>query len=147
MPEKTQSRVDKAVEYFNGGANCAQSVVMAYCDLFGLTVEQGAAVAAGYGGGIAGTHGMCGTVNGMIILAGLKFGGGKERARLYKTVVAMLDDFKAVTSTDNCNALLANVNDLTLPEMIKSDTKEFKRPCAKFVVLSCNIIEKRLLIG
>jgi len=142
-----KSRIDRAVEYYNGGYNCAQSVVMAYADLFGLSPEQGAAAAAGYGGGIAGTRGICGTVNGMIILAGLKFGGGPEnRAKLYKTIIAMMDGFEGVTDTFTCKELLVEAKDLTLPEMIRCDAKEFKRPCAKFVVLACNIIEKYLIL-
>ena len=36
-----ESRVQKAIDLHHKGYNCAQAVVCAYCDLFGLDEETG----------------------------------------------------------------------------------------------------------
>lgn len=45
-------RQRKALQLFSKGFNCAQSVLMAYSDVAGLTEEQAANVAAGLGAGV-----------------------------------------------------------------------------------------------
>ena len=47
-----EERVAQAVAYFKEGYNCAQSVVLAYADLYGLTHDLALHVAASFGGGI-----------------------------------------------------------------------------------------------
>jgi len=139
------NRVLKALKYFEGGSNCAQSVVMAYCGLFGVSAKKGCALSAGFGGGIAGTRGMCGTVSAMIILAGLRF--AENKAELNGTIINMIKEFTDTAGTDNCKELLARIKDLsiTFPSAeARNAVKKFSRPCAKLVILACEIIEKYL---
>ena len=66
------NRGEKAVEKFNNGYNCAQSVVMAFCDELGMSEEECAIMSEGFGGGMGRTRSVCGAVSGMVMLAGLK---------------------------------------------------------------------------
>ena len=140
------ARIDRALEYFNNGYNCCQSVIMAYCDMFGLSAEKGQAVAAGYGGGIAGMRQMCGVLNSMVILAGLRFGNdAKNKTSLNETIKLMFSEFQSSTGSDNCKILLTKAAGFHHPIFAEYDASHFKRPCAKYVILACEIIESKLL--
>lgn len=60
-----EERVAQAVAYFKEGYNCAQSVVLAYADLYGLTHDLALHVAASFGGGIGRMRETCGAACGM----------------------------------------------------------------------------------
>lgn len=47
-------RQERSRELFLSGYNCAQSVLIPFADVLGLTEEQAALVAVGFGGGMAG---------------------------------------------------------------------------------------------
>lgn len=49
--------------------NCCQSIVCAYADKLGITEEQAFKLSEGFGGGMAGTGGVCGAVTAMTIVA------------------------------------------------------------------------------
>ena len=55
-------RITKAKDYFDKGYSCAQSVLMAYSDDFGMDTETAARIACGLGGGIARSRETCGAV-------------------------------------------------------------------------------------
>ena len=65
-------RAEQAVAYFKQGYNCAQSVYMAYADLFDLDVNLAAKIIAPLGGGMGRLREVCGAVSGMFLVAGLK---------------------------------------------------------------------------
>ena len=44
-----ESRAEQAVTFFKSGYNCAQSVYMAYADLFGMDLKTAAVIAAPMG--------------------------------------------------------------------------------------------------
>ena len=67
-----EMRSEKAVEYFKEGYNCAQSVYMAYADIFGLDTELAAKIIAPLGGGMGRLREVCGAVSGMFLVAGLQ---------------------------------------------------------------------------
>ena len=77
MEERRESRYgEKAVEYFAEGYNCAQSVFLAFADLYEDQVdrETAALLASGFGGGMGGLREMCGAVSGMFLAADLLYG-------------------------------------------------------------------------
>ena len=72
-----ENRVERAVTNHNRGYNCAQSVVCAYCELFGMDESTAFRLAEGFGGGMGGMQdGTCGAVTAMYMLAGLKGSSG-----------------------------------------------------------------------
>ena len=67
-----EERVAKARRLFKeDGYNCCQAVVLAYNDVFGLDDETAAALSSGFGGGMGRMREVCGSVSGMVMLAGL----------------------------------------------------------------------------
>ena len=67
-----EERVVKAKRLFKEeGYNCCQAVVLAYNDLFGIEDSAAAAMSAGFGGGMGRMREVCGSVSGMVMLAGL----------------------------------------------------------------------------
>ena len=99
MSQDLEDRIQRAVENFMSGYGCAQSVVAAFADLYGLDDTMAKRIAAGFGGGVGRMRMMCGTVSGLVILAGLDCGQtvGSDRegkAACYKVVQQLLETFK-----------------------------------------------------
>ncbi|MGM9758610.1 MAG: C-GCAxxG-C-C family protein, partial [Parabacteroides sp.] len=68
-----EERVQQAIDLFNNGHNCAQSVFMAYADLFDLTPEMASKMSVSFGGGMGRMREVCGTVSAMSMLVGFKY--------------------------------------------------------------------------
>ena len=67
-----EERVEKAKRLFKEeGYNCCQAVVLAYNDVFGIDDDVAAAMSSGFGGGMGRMREVCGSVSGMVMLAGL----------------------------------------------------------------------------
>lgn len=77
----------EALAYFNNGLNCAQAVLSAFCETYGLSKEFAYRLANGLGSGFRAGE-VCGAVSGAILVIGLKHGQNS------------LDDFEA---KKNCN--------------------------------------------
>ncbi|MEG2849533.1 MAG: C-GCAxxG-C-C family protein, partial [Bacteroidales bacterium] len=67
-------RVLRAVELFKMGYNCSQSVVGAYADIYGYSLEQALLMSASFGAGIGRMREVCGAACGMFLLAGFETG-------------------------------------------------------------------------
>lgn len=63
-------RCKLANEYHDKGFNCSQSVVAAFADLTGLSLQESCNISGGFGAG-AGTGELCGAVTGAIMTLGL----------------------------------------------------------------------------
>ena len=146
-----ESRVEKAVQTFESGFGCAQSVFSTYADLFGMDKETALKLASPMGGGIGRMREVCGTVSAMALLAGLKEGNtdpsneeGKER--IYLLVRQMSDKFREENGTIICRELLGL---LEREESAKPEkrTEEYyaSRPCSRLVASAARIIEENLL--
>lgn len=66
-------RKELALENFNKGYNCAQSIFMAYGDLFDIDIETRQNLTSGFGSGISGLGETCGTINSAVMILGLKY--------------------------------------------------------------------------
>ena len=90
----------KAKEYFDKGYNCAQAVVLAFCDKTGLTEAQAAAMSSSFGGGMGKMGEVCGAASGMFMVLGIVEGGyapEDKDAKMahYEKVRTLADKFKA----------------------------------------------------
>lgn len=104
-----KSRIDIAVENHKNGYNCAQAVACAYSDLVGIDEATVFKMSEGFGAGIAGTGGICGSVSAMVMLAGLlnssgKAGGGTKGAT-YKLSKKLIEEFESMNTTSLCDVL------------------------------------------
>ena len=154
-----EERVAKAKRLFKeDGYNCCQAVVLAYNDLFGIDDKLAAALSSGFGGGMGRMREVCGSVSGMVMLAGLMAPADnpsdKEwRTRNYALVQEVAGEFRNINGSIVCKELLGLVpmgsstaTALESPE--PSDrTPEYykKRPCEELVGISARIIGEKLL--
>lgn len=164
-----EERVEKAKRLFKeGGYNCCQAVVLAYNDILGLDDNTAAAISSGFGGGMGRMREVCGSVSGMVILAGLLKPSADPtdkagRTANYALVQEVAADFKALNGSIVCRELLGlspmglSKSELTagqadihgIPESpVPSDrTPEYykKRPCEELVGIAARIIGEKIL--
>ena len=151
-------RVEKARRLFkDGGYNCCQAVVMAYSDLFGINDETAAAMSSGFGGGMGRMREVCGSVSGMVMLAGLispaTDPSNKEwRTANYALVQEMAEEFRSINGSIICKELLGLVPMGSCSPAPKESpepsdrTPEYykKRPCEELVVISARIVGNKI---
>lgn len=65
---------EKAVENFQAGYNCAQSVFLAFAEDLGLEADFALRLASSFGGGMGRLREVCGGVSGILMAAGLLYG-------------------------------------------------------------------------
>ena len=63
-----------AAKYFVEGYNCAQAVVLAFCDVTGLDEKTALRISSSFGGGMGRLREVCGACSGMFMVAGLLYG-------------------------------------------------------------------------
>lgn len=154
-----EERVEKAKRLFKeGGYNCCQAVVLAYNDIFGIDDETAAAMSSGFGGGMGRMREVCGSVSGMVMLAGLIRPATDPTVKDWRTanyalVQEMAGEFKGINGSIVCKELLGLVpmgsNEQAPKESPEpSDrTPEYykKRPCEELVGISARIVGEKII--
>ena len=135
-----EERIEKAVSLFKEGYNCSQSVVAAFADMYGFSIEQALKMSASFGGGIGRMRQTCGAACGLFMLAGLETGciEGKDREgkeNNYKMVQALAEEFKKRNGSLVCAELLGLNKEAPTPTTPEARSAEYykKRPCVKMV--------------
>ena len=151
-----EERVAKAKRLFREeGYNCCQAVVLAYNDLFGIDDSTTAAMSSGFGGGMGRMREVCGSVSGMVMLAGLIAPASDpsikvDRTRNYALVQEVVGEFRRQNGSLICRELLglAPISTTAPDSPEPSDrTPEYytKRPCEELVGISARIIGEKIL--
>lgn len=144
------ARKEKAMQLFEEGYNCAQSVFLAFEDLHGSDRKTAAMLSSSFGGGMGRLREVCGTVTGMFLVAGILYGyddpkAGEEKAEHYARIQELAKDFEEKNGSIICRELLGlNVKrEVPVPE---ARTKEYykKRPCRELVGQAVEILEQYL---
>lgn len=127
------------MQLFAEGYNCAQSVVGAWADYFGLDMDTALRISSSFGGGIGRMRLTCGAASGMFMLAGLATGttdpkNRDAKAHNYQVVQQLAEAFRQEMGSLTCGELLG----LAKPEgksMPEERTPEYyrKRPCKEIV--------------
>ena len=146
-----EERVEKAKRLFKeNGYNCCQAVVLAYNDVFGIDDNTAAALSSGFGGGMGRLREVCGSVSGMVMLAGLLKPASDPSDKVAKTanytlVQDVAGEFKAMNGSIVCKELLGLPS--AEPPTPSDRTPEYykKRPCEELVGIAARIIGKRIL--
>ena len=157
-----EERVVKARRLFKEeGYNCCQAVVLAYNDVFGIDDDTAAALSSGFGGGMGRMREVCGSVSGMVMLAGLMAPASDpsikvDRTRNYALVQEMADEFRAMNGSIVCKELLGLVPMGSGAAAVAKESPEpsdrtpeyyKKRPCEELVGIAAAIIGKRISDG
>ena len=146
-----EARINRAVELFNEGYNCSQSVVAAFADLYGFTFEQSLRMSASFGGGIGRMRQTCGAACGMFLLTGLDCGAidGSDRAgksHNYAQVQQLAAQFKAQNGSLICAELHGLKPNAPTSSKAEARTTEYykKRPCPMMVKTAATIFANYL---
>lgn len=131
------SRAELALRLHDKGYNCAQAVVCAYCDAFGVEEKTAYQMAEGFGLGM-GVMEVCGALTGAFMLAGLKNSlgpahPGETKAQTYRINKALAKAFLEKNGTYLCRELkgVADGN--------------VRRSCPGCIADACEIIDQNLM--
>lgn len=145
-----EGRAAQARELFTSGYNCAQSVFVAYHDLFGLDTRLAATLSASFGGGMGRLREVCGTVSGMSLAAGFLSPAPDPSDRAARTAnYALVQEFAERFRTENgaivCRELLGlpQRKDAPQPEE-RTEAYYLRRPCADYVAAAARIVGERI---
>lgn len=138
---------EKAVKYFSTGYNCAQSVLLAFCDEGEIDTEVVAMLTSPYGSGISGQGNICGCVNGAIMALGLRTGkttvnNNADRKKIYALTKSFCTKFVEKHGHLNCRELIKL--DLSKNEDLKRAIDEgvFKNRCSALVLSATEIVSE-----
>ena len=141
------THAQRAMDLFNEGYNCSQSVFAAYCDDLDIDFETALKISSSFGGGMGRLREVCGAVTGMFMVAGMKYGYSDPKddiakAEHYKLIQSLAEQFKAENDSIICRELLwlSVQSESPIPE---KRTEEYyqKRPCVEFVVNAAKIMD------
>ena len=139
-----------AKQNFEEGYNCAQAVLLAFCEETGLTHEQAARLASTFGGGMGRMREVCGAVSAMFMIEGLVNGysdpkAKEEKAALYARVRLLADRFREKNHSIICRELLIDTETTPGGEP-EERTKEYyeRRPCGCYVEDAARLIAEAL---
>lgn len=136
----------KAADLFLSGSNCAQAIVVAYCDVTGLDESFAAKLSSSFGGGMGRLREVCGAVSGMLMVAGLLYGyddpgeGDCNKKEHYKLVQALAGAFREEVGSIVCREILKNPPSDPNPS---PRTAEYyaTRPCARMVMTAARVLD------
>jgi C_GCAxxG_C_C family probable redox protein len=128
----------KALENFDSGYNCAESVLMAIGEYLNMPKDRSLPrIATGFGGGIARNGNLCGALTGGIMAIGLDLGRDDSRGSrdpCYPAVDRLFNGFVEKFGSSQCRDLIGV--DLKTPEGQKAhanrDLKETCRSCVQW---------------
>ena len=148
MNPSEKSSLAKA--YFEQGYNCAQSVLLAFCDETGLSQHQAALLASTFGGGMGRMREVCGAVSAMFMVEGLLRGysdpkAKEEKSAVYARVRDLADRFRTKNHSIICRDLIQGTQ--TTPGSVPEErTKEYyeRRPCGCYVQDAAYLIAEAL---
>ena len=139
---------EKAAELFLQGYNCAQAMMVAYCDVTGLTPAFAAKLSSSFGGGMGRMREVSGAVSGMLMVAGLVYGydtpgDDVSKKAHYHLVQHLAGKFREEAGSIVCREILKNPPSDPNPT---PRTAEFykTRPCARMLTLAAGILDDYL---
>ena len=137
----------QAAELFLNGSNCAQAIVVAFCDVTGMEPSLAAKVSSSFGGGMGRMREVCGAVSGMLTVVGLLYGyedpgeGDCNKKAHYQLVQNLAGQFREEIGSIVCRDILKNPPSDPNPT---PRTAEFykTRPCARMVMTAARILDR-----
>jgi C_GCAxxG_C_C family probable redox protein len=123
---------ENVLSHFRDGFNCAESVILAMQEAYGLRSELIPKVATPFGAGIGRRGSVCGALTGGVMALGLRYGrmtpDSQARERPYRLALELYNRFKEQFGTVLCIELTGC--DLTIEE---GRRKHNRAECEKYV--------------
>ncbi|MDD2418089.1 MAG: C-GCAxxG-C-C family protein [Oscillospiraceae bacterium] len=128
-----------AKELFDKGYNCAQSVVLAFCDETGLDSKTALKLSSSFGGGMGRLREVCGAVSGMFMVAGMLYGyfdplDRQAKVEHYKLIQYLGMKFKEENNSIICRELTS------IPAEKEGNIK--RRTCSELVEQAGEILDE-----
>jgi C_GCAxxG_C_C family probable redox protein len=141
--------VDVSLKSFGEGFNCAQSVLTAFSERYGVEPAAACRMAEGFGGGMAGLGKTCGAVTGAMLVIGLACGRTKADDAAAKMVASvkvrrLIAKFEALHGSVACRDLLGCEIDTPEKLQIARDKALIMTRCSVFVRSASEIVEELL---
>lgn len=136
-----------AGELFKSGYNCAQSVFLAFSDMYDMDRKTAARLSSSFGGGMARLREVCGAVSGMAMAAGMLYGYEEAKdyngkSEHYARIQELAKAYEAENGSIVCRELLGLSAKREEPTPEKR-TEEYykKRPCEQLVRMAAGILD------
>ncbi len=144
----TKERAELAKKYFTDGYNCAQAVVLAFCDELDIDKNTALALSSSFGGGVGRLREVCGAVSGMCIVAGLKYGyisptDKEKKSDHYALIQELAKEFENKNSSIICKTLIGQEKTTHVPDD-RTEQYYHKRPCADLVYDAAEIMQNMI---
>lgn len=150
MRINVDERVTIARNYFLEGYNCSQSVFLAYSDLFPISPQVAATIAAPFGGGLGRLREVCGAVSGMAMCMGFLYPNDKPKDQVakkanYTAVQEVAEAFRKENGSIVCRELLGLTCSKEEPTPSERTTEYYKkRPCVELVGMAAKIVGEKI---
>jgi len=128
---------ERAVAYFLGGYNCAQSVLLAMFEHWNGKNDLIPKIAAAFGGGMGRCGSVCGAVSGRIMAVGIRLGtnepSSEKRTEAYDLAQRVFRHFEKQNGSVLCRELIGY--DLSDPKQLEEARKRdvFEEKCTVFI--------------
>ena len=138
------NRGERAAELFTQGYNCAQALMVTFCDMIGMDEKAAARSVSAFGGGMGRLREVCGAVSGMFAVVSILYGydeAGDDTAKkeLYQLVQNLGGQFREKCGSIICREILKNPPSDPVPS---TRTEEYyaTRPCVRMVYTAAEIL-------
>lgn len=142
------SKREIAIAHFKAGCNCAQAVLLAFCEEVALDETTALRLAAPFGGGFGRQREVCGAVSGMCLVLGFLDGyddvtDPAKKTAHYATVQQLCAAFRERNGSIICRELLGGTagKDTAPTPDARTEAYYKKRPCAELVGDAAEILE------
>lgn len=131
---------------FSTGANCCQSVMLAFKDELGLDEAVIKKLSVGLGGGVARQRMVCGAVSAMVTVLGYLKTDGNDKSAAYKIGQDACARFKEKVGSLVCAELLEGKVNFDASPNPEERTESYykKRPCSEICAIAAEIAEELL---
>ena len=136
-----------AVENFERGYNCAQTVAVTFADVLGVDEKTAARMVSGFGAGMGRLREVCGAFSGLVFVFSTLYGyhdpdATTEKMDQYKQIQAFAKEFSDTgAGSIVCRDILKNPSSDPKPD---ERTAEYYalRPCARMCYNAAYILQK-----
>ena len=148
---KTLTKEEIAMQHFESGYNCAQSVLLTFHAEVGLDKNTALKMASSFGGGMGRMREVCGAVSSMFLIAGIIKGYVEPnddvvKQKHYELIQDLANEFKTHFGTIICRELLGEEGKDTSAKPSERTQEYYQtRPCVEFIKTVAKLIEEKLI--
>ena len=107
-----QETIDSAIQYFDEGYACSQSILLAFAPSYNLDEHTAKLISSTFGAGMGRLRQKCGAVTGSFMVLGLEYGNTnpkdmETKLASYKKVRELNQKVEAIYGTSSCLELIS----------------------------------------